>query len=117
MSFLGVLVVMTQSTSTGVVYLLVFLAMFLMTYTLPAILLHPGTSKIFGAEIPIDKTNKFFYSISIGFNGFFATLGCIIIVYAFLQGMFAISFLGLLFLLLSYFNIKALKSRLQELVD
>lgn len=112
---LGVLFIMVQATATGMLYLLVFSAVLIVSYTLPAILLYPGESEIFGRTISIDKENKFIYKISILANIVFLLIGIIIILFAFFKGQYPASFFGFLFLLLSYFNIKALMPISKEL--
>lgn len=109
------MVLMIQSTVTGMFYLLALLLMFIVTYTIPAILLYPGDSYILGAPLSINKKSKLLHRVSIGFNVAFLLVGVGITIFAFTKGAYPASFFGFIFFFLSFFNIKALSSNLKQI--
>jgi len=102
------LLIIFNATQTGTMYLLLFLLIAIGAYTMPAILLYSGTSKVFSIPIIIDKKNKSLYKISIAANFLFLLLGVGIILTAIYIGQYIIVVLGFIFTLISYSNVKAL---------
>ena len=111
----GSLIMIFNATQTGTLYLLLFLAIVIGAYTMPAILLYSGTSKILTIPIIIDKKNKLIYKISLGTNFLFLLMGVGIILAAVYTGQYVIVVLGFIFTLLSFSNVKALDSAVKEL--
>lgn len=111
----GSFVILFNATQTGTLYLLFFLLLAITSYILPAILLYPGTSKIFGITIILDKKNKLFYKISIVSNFLFLLVGAGIIITAVVTGQYVLVILGFIFTLLSLSNVKALDFSVKEL--
>ena len=113
----GSLFMIFNATLTGTLYLLLFLLVTFGAYVMTAILLYPGTSKIFTVPVIVDKKNKLIYKMSIGANFLFLLLGAGIIITAVTTGQFVIVVLGFIFTLLSLANVKALDICVKELSD
>ena len=111
----GSFVVLFNATQTGTIYLLLFLVITISAYILPAILLYPGISKIFGITIVLDKKNKLFHKLAIGSNFLFLLVGAGIIMAAVYTGQYIIVILGFIITFLSSANIKALDICVKEL--
>jgi len=109
------LIMIFRATQTGTLYLLLSLLVTIGAYTISAILLFSGPSKIFNIPITIDKQNKLLYKISIVANFLFLLLGVGIILTALYIGQYIIVVLGFIFTLLSYSNVKALDISVKEL--
>ena len=112
---LGSLMMIIQATAKGTLLIFLFLAIAIAAYTLSAILLYSGLSKIVTIPIVIDKENKLLYKISIGANFLCLLLGVGIILGTVYVGQYIVGVLGFIFTLLSYSNIKALDSSVKEL--
>lgn len=111
----GSLMMIFKASQTGTLYLLLFLIVTISAYTMTAILLYPGTSKIFGMPIVLDKTNKLLYKISLASNLLFLLLGVGIILSSVFTGQYILAILGFIFTLLSFANVKALDYSVKEL--
>ena len=111
----GNLMMIFKASQTGTLYLLLFLIITISAYTMTAILLYPGTSKIFGMPLVLDKKNKLLYKISLASNLLFLLLGVGIILSSVFTGQYILAILGFIFTLLSFANVKALDFSVKEL--
>lgn len=113
LTLFGISTMILKATEIGVIYLFIFIVFVFLSYTIPAILLSSGINVILG--IPILISNKLIYKISFAVNIIFAFLGIVIVVMTFYEAQYIAGISGFLYFFLSYFNIKALNSKIKEL--
>lgn len=111
---MGSFILILKATAIGTLYLSLFLVLSIVTYTMPAILLYSGMSKILSIPIIINKENRLHYKISLAANFLFLFIGVIIILIGVYTGHYIMVVLGFIFTLLSYSNVKALDSCIKE---
>ena len=112
---LGSLIILFMASQIGALYVLLFLTLVITSYTMPAILLYSGVSKLFGIPIILDKKNKILYKISLAANFLFLLIGVGIILASVYLGQYIIVILGFIITLLSSSNVKALDVTIKAL--